>query len=400
MVAVAAGAVTGVATRADAAPIIGGSAAQLGDFPNVVAIAIGSGSRFAVCTGELIEPDVVMTAAHCLAPAVVCPGLGLGSDCTQDQITALTTVFSGTVDLITSRGSESAAASTVFDSKFDATDLGHDDMGLIKLTAPVAGVTVALPNLHHGDAPAGMTVTMVGFGTTEQGGQGSVGEEFALQNRASEPCSMLPALKGATASDDNLLCYSQSDGKGKCEGDSGGPSFAVVNGKTKIVGITSFGDTSCAELGTDTRVDAEHRFLYSQVPDLECASDADCDGGRACFSGQCTRLSGAGAIGDDCGKDADCDTGECTAAPDGTKVCTIECAAAGASDADTCPAEFACETSGGSTSCFDGHAGGGCCDSGGGGGGGAAVLAMATVLVAGRRRRRRAGQVTDRLSQS
>src|SRR5580692_4785108 len=146
LAAAAAGPASASADPAADPDIIGGSATAVGDFPNVVAIAIGSGQRFAVCTGELIEPDVVMTAAHCLSPAVVCPGLGLGS-CSQDDITKLTTVFAGTVDLLTSQGTERFALSTVFDPKFDPTNLGHDDMGLIKLAEAVDGVTPALPNL-------------------------------------------------------------------------------------------------------------------------------------------------------------------------------------------------------------------------------------------------------------
>jgi uncharacterized protein (TIGR03382 family) len=259
-------------------------------------------------------------------------------------------------------------------------------MGLITLTSPLSAITPAIPNLHHDDAPPGIVVTMVGYGATEQNAMGTVGTEFVLTDRASESCAKLPPLAGATASDDNLLCYSQTDGKGKCEGDSGGPSFASIDGTTKVVGTTSFGDTACAQLGTDTRPDAEHRFLYAHIPDLECTTDAMCDGGRTCYSGQCVLPAGmAGAIGQSCSKDSECDTGECNAAPDGTKVCAIECAVADGSAG--CPADFKCDQVGSASSCFDGHLGGGCCDAGGQGAPTALMLG-GVVAVAARRRRR------------
>jgi hypothetical protein len=226
---------------------------------------------------------------------------------------------------------------------------------------------------------------MVGYGATEQNAMGTVGTEFVLSGRASESCSKLPPLAGATASDDNLLCYSQTDGKGKCEGDSGGPSFAVIDGTTKVVGTTSFGDTACAQLGTDTRPDAEHRFLYAHIPDLECTTDAMCDGGRSCYSGQCVLPPGmTGAIGQSCSKDSECDTGECNTAPDGSKVCAIECAVSDGSAG--CPADFKCEEAGSASSCFDGH-GAGCCDAGGRGGSTAVGLGGLVVFATRRRRR-------------
>jgi uncharacterized protein (TIGR03382 family) len=378
-----------LARSAAPAPIIGGTEAQSGQFPNVVAIAIGSASRFALCTGELIEPDIVMTAAHCLSPAVICPGSGSGAapTCTTDQITAMTTVFANTIDIMADPGTQITASATVFDPGFEATNLGHNDMGLITLSSPLTGIALAVPNLHHDDAPPGIVVEMVGYGATEQGAMGTVGTEFFLQGRASESCTLLPALSGASASDDNLLCYSQTDGKGKCEGDSGGPSFAVIDGSnTKVVGTTSFGDSQCAQLGTDTRPDAEHRFLYAHIPDLECTTDAMCDGGRSCYSGQCVLPAGMpGSIGQGCTKDAQCDTGECNAAPDGTKVCAIECAVSDGSAG--CPAGFECVESGSASSCFDGHTGGGCCDAGGQGAP-TALLLGGVVAVAARRRRR------------
>src|SRR5690348_310839 len=49
------------------APILGGTPATVGEYPTVVAIEVGGG----LCTGTLITKDWVLTAAHCVTPAVV-----------------------------------------------------------------------------------------------------------------------------------------------------------------------------------------------------------------------------------------------------------------------------------------------------------------------------------------
>jgi len=96
--------------------------------------------------------------------------------------------------------------------------------------------------------------------------------EFELRNHMSVSC---PSL--GVGSDTNLLCFSQTNNRGTCSGDSGGPAFAVIDGKQTVVGVTSFGDMQCADYGADTRVDVEQPFLVAHVPDLiGCLSDQDC----------------------------------------------------------------------------------------------------------------------------
>ena len=139
---------------------------------------------------------------------------------------------------------------------------GSHDSGLIKLTTPMTSVTCCRssstsPRSRRADRHDRHASR--GFGESTAGDGNSVGVENVVQQTVVSCTADVP---GGNA---NLLCYDQTSGKGKCEGDSGGPSFAMISGKMLEVGITSFGDQNCATLGADTRVDAESAFILANV---------------------------------------------------------------------------------------------------------------------------------------
>jgi hypothetical protein len=354
---------------ADPAPILGGTQATVGQFPTVVAIEVGGG----LCTGTLITKDWVLTAAHCVTPSVV-------GAANQQALTSSIRVHFGTVNINSAGGTVATASDSIPDPMFNVNALGEYDSGLIKLSSPVTNMTPVPLNFVAAMAPVGVTVTMVGFGATAVGGGGQVGVEMVV-NQTSQACT------NQEGSDANLLCFSQTSGKGKCEGDSGGPSFAMIGGKQVQVGITSFGDQTCATFGADTRVDAEKPFILGHVPELQCSMDSDCGSNHICFNHTClvTPFMPTG-LGATCSANAMCESGECASGPGGM-MCTQPCTVG---SMDQCPADLTCLASAsGSTQgvCWPhGAGGGGGCDAGGGAGGWL-VLALGAIVLGARRRR-------------
>ena len=352
------------------ASIIGGTNTSVDQYPSVVGLVIGN----SLCTGTLISPTWVLTAAHCVDPEV----LGMPS---QEQVTRSTQVHFHTVDVLHDPGVIVTASATFKDPMFQKARLGTHDLGLIQLATPVTDIVPSPINLAAAMAPVGTRVTIVGYGSTERGAQGDLGIQFELKNRTSVTC---PSL--GIGDDANLLCFSQADNKGTCQGDSGGPSFASIYGKTMVVGVTSFGDKECAEFGANTRVDIEQSFLAVHIPDvIGCLSDADCPKHRACFAHRCiAEPFGPNGLGTACTTEADCDSSECAESSQDGKRCSITC---NVSDGTSCPDGFECLRATGDLGACWPNDQAGCCDAGGAGGGPAMALGLGVLLVVRRRKR-------------
>jgi uncharacterized protein (TIGR03382 family) len=348
-------------------PILGGTPTTSGEYPQTVAILLGG----ALCTGTLIAPDWVLTAAHCVTPSELMVS-------TQQQVTQLVSVHFNA--LRADQGTIVRAIDTIPDPMFNVNALGSHDSGLIHLASKVTDIAPVKLNFDPAKAPVGVQVTMVGYGVSNTSTQ-QAGTEYVVQQTS---VSCVPQV-GDNA---NLLCFNQTSGQGKCNGDSGGPSFVTLDGgKLLEVGVTSFGDQNCQQFGADTRVDAEKAFIQQHVPNLYCDTDADCAMGHECFQNTCimTPFQPTG-VGATCTDNSSCESGECAMNGKDSK-CTMDCTVG---DKTSCPSGFDCLAGGAAGVCWPSSTdGGGCCDAGGHG----APTALVGIGLFGAvllRRRRRA----------
>ncbi len=360
-------------------PIVGGMPATQGEFPNVVGIVLTTSSGVALCTGTLITDEWVMTAAHCVYPAEA----GVGS---QGDITNALRVYVGALTIFPAPSGNDGlvAQASMYDPMFAGTSsseiaMGHD-IGLIHLAQPVQGVTPVKLNFDASAAQSGLTVEQVGYGETSTGSNAVVGTLYDVGQTATS-CASLVGVP-----DTMFLCFNQTNGKGKCEGDSGGPSFAQIDGQTLEVGVTSFGDQNCEAYGADTRTDFEKAFLTSIIPSLDtCMSDSDCGSGYECFESQCIPDPySPGGLGSACGSNADCASTDCVATSNEGQLCSMACTTGNDS---TCPGGFTCIADGSNGACVPGSSGGGCCDASGQGAP-SAVIGIALFGIVLRRRRK------------
>lgn len=271
---------TDVATDRDG--IVGGTTA-LGD-PAVVALSIGGGGRYAeFCTGTLVAPKTVLTAAHC----IFAQGM-------QFQYFA---VFG------TSVNQPSQAKRIVGQVKHPsyAQSQGQShDFGLMQLESAVTNVTpIEMNSAPLSQATVGQVIRHVGFGLTSGGGSGGgLKREVTYTVRQISP----------------LLIESGAPGKQTCSGDSGGPGFMVTAGSTKerVAGVVSFGDQNCNQFGADGRVDAVLPWIQTTMAQWEqptCQDDGRCKAGCTPVDQDCACASGDGMCSAECidlTRDSDC----------------------------------------------------------------------------------------------
>jgi hypothetical protein len=330
------------ATATSVAAITNGSS-DTGD--DAVVAVVGS-SGVTACTGTVVAPHIVLTAAHCLVPEVLQGG----------NVLVGTAAASPSATLPIARG--------IAHPQFDPTALTND-VGILVLAAAAPP-----PPIPFGTAPpaVGDSVDLVGWGESA-----ADAGDFGEKRKGTGTVAQVDADTFGVGSTPSQ----------PCEGDSGGPAFVTASGVTSVEGITSHGDAACVAGATYTRVDAYVASFISPTmaqyaagsassgttclfpeqcadgasacvvapddPSLSycagpCQKSSDCPASMACQTvdgaQQCRYpLPTPGAYGAPCSGTADCVEGECTT----TGVCAERCDPA----APSCPGTSTCTNTSG-----------------------------------------------------
>ena len=337
------GAIDGaVALRAASLPIINGVEPDAARHNAVVAIRITTPRAIYLCSGSLITPEVVVTAAHCT---------DVETRPKPQFRTAAPTALKVYVGDDLGAALEHDVAEVVIHPDYNRLYLGRNDISLIRLSEPVpaCGGDVAFPDcadpvaalpsaraLNNGDIGAADALDFAGFGVTAVNGGAGV-KMHVSGTLGGFGC----AVFGCSAPGDPAIQFSYAqvfvnpdpegeDGQGPCFGDSGGPTFIERDGVWYTAGVTSYGDSRCEVFGVSMRVDAYAGFIAEFIGDAGCATDTACDDGNLCTSDTCQ--SGA-CVNVPAPDDTVCDGGICCAGLCGAPYCEVD---ADCSDGDGC----------------------------------------------------------------